>query len=288
MALLTYDEMTVGEHFQPLEYDLTPGLVRTFRDVVGDRNPIYDRPQPDGALLVPPMAFAFDWHRVPNRNGNTQGGLHAKQTFRFTNPARVGSRVRMDAWLADKYERRGYRYTTVAARIQDQEGRLVAEGASTVASMAERGFHPKPPRGTLDPTAVPQPGLLDPPILTRTLVEADMARYWHAVCGHPEEGSHSSIALARQQGLPTAIGQGNMVLCILGALLGDYFGARWYHGGAMDVRIVGRMLEGDTVTWRAVRRSAPADTSTVALDVWCTNQDGKLTIVGSATAPKES
>ncbi|MBI3953454.1 MAG: MaoC family dehydratase N-terminal domain-containing protein [Chloroflexi bacterium] len=284
MGQISYEEMEVGEPFQPLEYDLTAERVRTFREIVGDHNPLYDRPQPDGSLLVPPLIFAFDWHTVRNRSGNTQGGLHAKQTFRFPQPARVGMRVRLEAQLGAKYERRGYRYTVVEARIRGADGTVVAEGASTVATMVG-GFHPKPPRTRAAPERQASLAPDDHRSLTRPLVEARMAAYWHLVCGRPEEGSHSSIAVARQAGLPTAVGQGNMVLCWLGALLGDCFGEGWPRGGALDVAIVGRMLEGDTMTVHGARRPAgqPLDPTRVTLDVWCENQRGELTIVGTAS-----
>ncbi len=288
MALITFDEMAVGEQFEPLEYELTPEIVRTFRTVVGDHNPLYDQPRQDGPQLVPPLIFAFDWHTVRNRHGNTQGGLHAKQTFHFPNPARVGMRVRMEAWLADKYERRGYRYTVVSGRIRDSQGTVVAEGSSTVARIEQR-FDPQPPRIRLEPERLPHAGPDGPPPLSRRLVEESMAAYWHLVCGRPEEGSHSSVSLARQQGLPSAVGQGNMVLCYLGLMLGEYFGESWLHGGGFEVAIVGRMLEGDTITWHAGRNPElrQASTGANALDVSCVNQRGEVTVVGSARGASE-
>lgn len=103
-----YQEMEIGEPFEPLEYMLTPEKVKVYCEVVGDSNPIYDRVEPDGSRLVPPQIFAFDFHTVRNRHGHTHGGLHAKQAFHVQNPAKVGMQIRVEAWLADKYERRGW------------------------------------------------------------------------------------------------------------------------------------------------------------------------------------
>jgi hypothetical protein len=114
-----------------------------------------------------------------------------------------------------------------------------------------------------------------------------MAEYWHQVCERPDEGGHSSNVIARRSGYPGALAQGNMVLCWMGEYLRQHFGERWYQGGALDVKIVARGIEADILTFHATRSRelGSNNASETVLDVWCQNQRGGLTMIGTARAP---
>ncbi len=99
--LLKLEEMEIGEEFEPWEYTMTEDLVKNYQDSVDDKLPFYQN-SPWGKI-APPGVMVNDWFR-PSKQGKRFGGLHAVLRIEFINPARIGSRIKVQGKLVDKYE----------------------------------------------------------------------------------------------------------------------------------------------------------------------------------------
>ena len=96
--------------------------------------------------------------------------------------------------------------------------------------------------------------------------------------------THTDEAYAQNLGLPTAMAQGLMSHMYLNEVLVRTFGPYWLEGGKISVNFINRVFQGDTITSRAKVRSVEKKNGNlrVELEVWCTNQRGEMTTVGSA------
>jgi acyl dehydratase len=96
---------------------------------------------------------------------------------------------------------------------------------------------------------------------------------------------HTDVEFARNLGLPNAIAQGMMSGCYVSELMTRFFGWGWRRGGRMSVYFINAVFAGDTLyVSGAVKEKVPeGDATRVVLDVWCENQSGKKTTVGTAS-----
>lgn len=104
----------------------------------------------------------------------------------------------------------------------------------------------------------------------------------------PEQNIHSDPSFAAAQGLPGRIAPGALLLNWISSLLVRHFGLGYIARGALHVKFVDPVVEGDAVAIRLTVRSLDpeADALRCALDV-VVESAGRTCVVGDAVARVE-
>lgn len=111
--LLDWEKLEVGEKLPSVSYVLTQEMMDDFRQGVMD---------PEAAF--PTISHKVDvapYHMVYHDDGS----VNARCTFSCYNPPVAGKRITVQAWIADKYARRGKNYIVTEAVSVDEDGRLL-------------------------------------------------------------------------------------------------------------------------------------------------------------------
>jgi len=111
--LLDWETLEVGEQLPSFSYVLTQQMVDEYRRGVMD---------PEAAF--PTISHKVDvnaYHMAYHDNGS----VNARCAFYCYNPPMVGKRIIVQAWIADKYARRGKNYIVTEAVSVDEDGRLL-------------------------------------------------------------------------------------------------------------------------------------------------------------------
>jgi len=118
-----YDSLTAGQVFQRVEYTLDAATVDLYVAAVGASHPGY----------VPPLAVAA--RAIASLGGLIAlppGTIHASQEFEFSGLVPVGARVSCQATVVRKLARGPMRMLTLETVIDDEDGRTVQKGRSTI------------------------------------------------------------------------------------------------------------------------------------------------------------
>ena len=96
---------------------------------------------------------------------------------------------------------------------------------------------------------------------------------------------HDSEEVAKKEGLKQPIASGMMSIAFMHEVMQTAFGDGWDKGGKVSLRFIRPVLDGDTVTARAVVKEKQQENgrTRVILDAWCENQNGDKTAVGWAS-----
>jgi acyl dehydratase len=96
---------------------------------------------------------------------------------------------------------------------------------------------------------------------------------------------HSDEAFARTKGFRAPLAQAMMSTAYVSELMTRFVGAGFVKGGRMAMTFIKPVLAGDTLTVRGVvTGTQPEEGRTrVLVDVWCENQHGDKTAVGTAS-----
>ncbi|HUZ65357.1 MAG TPA: hypothetical protein VMU82_16760 [Acetobacteraceae bacterium] len=111
--LLDWEALEVGEQLPSFSYVLTQEMIDAYRRGVMD---------PDAAF--PTISHKVDvhpYHMVYRDNGS----VNARCAFYCYNSPVAGKRITVQAWIADKYARRGKNYIVTEAVSVDEDGRLL-------------------------------------------------------------------------------------------------------------------------------------------------------------------
>jgi acyl dehydratase len=106
-----------------------------------------------------------------------------------------------------------------------------------------------------------------------------------AYSGVRPDSIHSDEAFARRRGFRAPLAQAMMSTAYVSELMTRFVGAGFVKGGTMSMTFIRPVFAGDRLTVRGVvkeRRPAQGRTR-VVVEVWCENQDGDKTAVGTAT-----
>ena len=103
--------------------------------------------------------------------------------------------------------------------------------------------------------------------------------------GWPDKNLHTDIAAANAAGLSAVVVSGTQWEGYLVGLLVEMFGAAWFSGGQLDIKIPRSVKIDETVrpSARLEAREPAGDGWRIALTVWCENQDGEQVLVGTAS-----
>ena len=110
-------------------------------------------------------------------------------------------------------------------------------------------------------------------------------RHIDAYSGVRTRSIHTDEAWARRKGFRTTLAQGMMSTAYVSEMMTRFFGAGFVRGGTMSMAFVQPVYAGDRLTVRGVVKELRADgaATRVIVDVWCENQHGQKTAVGTAS-----
>lgn len=96
---------------------------------------------------------------------------------------------------------------------------------------------------------------------------------------------HTDPEWARQKGFRAPLVQAMMSTAYVSQLMVQFVGEGYIKGGKLSVGFTKPVYAGDTLTVRGrIRSREPeGDRTRVNVDVWCVNEDGVTTMVGSAS-----
>jgi acyl dehydratase len=124
---------------------------------------------------------------------------------------------------------------------------------------------------------------------TREVTEAKMVEFERIVWDRGLN-SHSDPEMAKRDGLAKPLASGQNQMAFLHELLERNFGDAWVYGGKISVRNIHPVYGGDRITPNGVvTEIADVDGKVrVTVQIWCENQDGQKTSVGTAQAGQPS
>ena len=96
---------------------------------------------------------------------------------------------------------------------------------------------------------------------------------------------HSDEAFAREKGFRAPLAQGMMSTAYVSEMMTQLLGAGFIEGGTMSMTFIKPVYAGDRLTVHGVVKAMqPENGATrVVVEVWCENQDGDKTAVGTAS-----
>jgi 3-hydroxybutyryl-CoA dehydratase len=96
---------------------------------------------------------------------------------------------------------------------------------------------------------------------------------------------HTDEAWARTKGFRAPLAQAMMSTAYVSELMTRFLGEGFVKGGTMSMVFIKPVYVGDRLTVRGVvkERHAEAAGTRVVVEVWCENQDGDKTAVGTAS-----
>jgi acyl dehydratase len=96
---------------------------------------------------------------------------------------------------------------------------------------------------------------------------------------------HTDPEWARKKGFRAPLAQAMMSTAYVSQLMVQFCGAGFVKGGKMSVAFIKPVVVGDTLTVHGTvkSRETEGDKTRVTVEVWCENQDGVKTMVGTAS-----
>ena len=96
---------------------------------------------------------------------------------------------------------------------------------------------------------------------------------------------HTDEAWAHAKGFKAPLAQGMMSTAYVSELMTAFLGAGFVKGGTLSMAFVKPVYAGDRLTVRGIVKETRAEgaATRVVVDVWCENQAGQTTAVGTAS-----
>ncbi len=119
------------------------------------------------------------------------------------------------------------------------------------------------------------------PTLTKEISQRKIDVY----SGVKPHSIHTDEAWARKKGFRAPLAQAMMSTAYVSELMTRFLGAGFVKGGTMSMVFIKPVYAGDRLTVHGVVKERRAETSgtRVVVEVWCENQDGEKTAVGTAS-----
>ena len=119
------------------------------------------------------------------------------------------------------------------------------------------------------------------PPLTKTIQQRQIDCY----SGVRPNSIHTDPEWARRKGFRAPLAQAMMSTAYVSQLMTQFAGEGFVKGGRMSVSFIKPVIVGDTLTvrGRVKNREPEGDRTRVTVEVWCENQDGVKTMVGTAS-----
>tara|TARA_B100000315_G_scaffold252270_1_gene288721 strand:+ start:163 stop:606 length:444 start_codon:yes stop_codon:yes gene_type:complete len=124
---VSFEEVPIGAELDPLEEVLTPELVQWYAHALDSPNDGWYRYQsPLGEPIVPPSVIENLGLSLRGFLIRAPGGtVHAWTEVEYKKPVKVGSRIRVEGKISDKYEKRGKYYVVREVTARDENGDVV-------------------------------------------------------------------------------------------------------------------------------------------------------------------
>ena len=112
-----------------------------------------------------------------------------------------------------------------------------------------------------------------------------MDNFTRGVLRERGRSAHVDPEIAKQRGLAAPVASASIAMSFFNEILSDFFGDDWNYGGKLDVRFIAPSYAGYVITARGqVKEAVPeGDATRLVLDVWCEDQEGRKTAVGTAS-----
>lgn len=96
---------------------------------------------------------------------------------------------------------------------------------------------------------------------------------------------HTDAEWAQKKGFKAPLAQAMMSTSYVSELMVNFVGEGWVRGGKMSISFTKPVLAGDTLTVRGRVKSREPEGARmrVTVDVWCENEQGVMTMVGTAS-----
>jgi acyl dehydratase len=281
---LTYEGLTVGEEFLSDTYTVTPEEIETYTWAIDDHHPWFTGPSPFGGPIAPPTIAANQALRMRHNTYVVPAGLHAKMQYEFLEPIRPGMRVVSRGRVIDKYERRGRPYMVTEYVTVDEKNTPLVRGQFTQ-MIFRQATHVQKSTDTSPASTAPSPvgrpaGGKELPALVKRISQRQVDAY--SVVRH--KSIHTDEEWARAKGFRAPLVQAMMSTAYVSELMTHYAGAGFVKGGAIAMSFINPVYAGEQLTIRGVVRDRPDDAGRSVVDVWCENQQGQPTAVGTASA----
>lgn len=119
------------------------------------------------------------------------------------------------------------------------------------------------------------------PALKKTIVQRQIDCY----SGVRPNSIHTDPEWARKKGFKGALVQAMMSTAYVSQLMVERFGEGFVKGGEISVSFLKPVYAGDTLTVEGKVKSIEPEggKSRVVVDVWCRNEDGVMTMAGTAS-----
>ena len=121
-------EMTVGDHYAPLEFTVTPSMNELFLYAIQDYHPRYWQETEDGPPIVHPVLLLQMSPRTRSPSWNLAPGMGSvlgQESTAFITPGRADQTFRVEWTILDVYEKRGRPYHNTETLIHDASGALI-------------------------------------------------------------------------------------------------------------------------------------------------------------------
>ena len=121
----------------------------------------------------------------------------------------------------------------------------------------------------------------EPPTLTKEVGQRKIDAYSTVRA----KSIHTDEAWARAKGFKAPLAQGMMSTAYVSEMMTAFLGAGFIKGGRMSMAFTQPVYAGDRLTVHGVvKETRPeGDATRVTVDVWCENQDGTTTAIGTAS-----
>ena len=126
-----YDTIQVGEVLGTRELTITRDMIATCAEAIESQHPWYFYHSPFGGPVAPATIFDNDSLRMLDEQYSRFGSIHARQSWEFLRPARLGDRVRLRVAIVDKFMRRERPYLVMELTAADANGNLLCRSLHT-------------------------------------------------------------------------------------------------------------------------------------------------------------
>lgn len=133
MKTFDYEHLEVGDDLGTKTIEITEELVREYAGVIEADHEWYTKDSPFGGRIAPPTIFDNETLRMIDTVYARFGSIHAKQAWSFRRPVRVGSKVRVNVRIADKFVKRDKGWFVMELTATDEAGDVLCTGRHTSA-----------------------------------------------------------------------------------------------------------------------------------------------------------
>ncbi len=295
----TWENVEVGERFGPIEIAIDDHRIKSYAFAINDYHPWYFADSPFGGrighatLLTNPLLAIY----VLRYNRDNVAGLHARDDLELLGPVKLGQRVILQGAFTDKFIRRGKGYTVLTAEVRDTNGKVLVRHKGTEVFRIPQGLVPgqrtAKPEGPAVTGEVPagapvaETASRNIPVGAALPAVSDVVTFEQmTVFSFGTRNIHTDREAAVAAGLPAPIAQGLMSTGYISKMLVNFFGTHWFLTGQTSHAFLKTVEINDVITARGLLREKvkEADGVRLVLDVWCRNQKGEMTTVGTASA----